>query len=267
MKKSIIIFSATLTTLSLMAFGFINWNDSVIDEVETSGSMIIAMDKPAIQYYNYQVYPDFFYEVDSRFATIITKEKLHRAKSIIDIAPEESTKGIESFQNVKIGIFSGDNEKFEMGDGNVLNAAQLNLLHSTDYSTNFYIDAVSSRKNPETGKIEKDNFVYYMTVVPEKEAEYKYGHVALMNYLKENSKTEIAKVRADELKPGQAYFTVTKNGEIANIKLESSSGYTSVDNTMIELLKTLPGKWNPATNSKGEKVDQKLVFSFGTMGC
>jgi len=36
---------------------------------------------------------------------------------------------------------------------------------------------------------------------------------------------------------------------------------------MMELIKNTPGNWNPAENSKGEKVIQKLVFSFGIMGC
>jgi hypothetical protein len=36
---------------------------------------------------------------------------------------------------------------------------------------------------------------------------------------------------------------------------------------MIELISNSPGKWKPAENSVGEKVNQKLVFSFGMMGC
>jgi hypothetical protein len=33
------------------------------------------------------------------------------------------------------------------------------------------------------------------------------------------------------------------------------------------MITNMPGKWNPATNSKGEKVDQELVFFFGRQGC
>ena len=39
------------------------------------------------------------------------------------------------------------------------------------------------------------------------------------------------------------------------------------DKKMIELITNLPGKWAPAENQKGEKVDQELVISFGLMGC
>jgi hypothetical protein len=33
------------------------------------------------------------------------------------------------------------------------------------------------------------------------------------------------------------------------------------------LANNLPGKWQPAENAKGEKVDQVLVLSFGIVGC
>jgi hypothetical protein len=36
---------------------------------------------------------------------------------------------------------------------------------------------------------------------------------------------------------------------------------------MTELITNFPGTWEPAENSKGEKVDQELVVSFGLMGC
>ena len=51
------------------------------------------------------------------------------------------------------------------------------------------------------------------------------------------------------------------------VELEESSGYPAIDKTMIELLTNAPGKWKPAKNAKGEKVDQQLVFSFGEVGC
>ncbi|MEL7004495.1 MAG: hypothetical protein AAFN93_17440 [Bacteroidota bacterium] len=60
---------------------------------------------------------------------------------------------------------------------------------------------------------------------------------------------------------------VTKNGTLENVRLTATSGYPSVDELMVELIDSLPAKWNPAENSEGEKVDQELVFFFGLMGC
>jgi len=267
MKKSILIFCTVLTTLSLTAYGFKNWSKTGTDQEETScnRSDIPEYDIPNPN--EKQTEPDFFYDVDSRFASTITKDNLHNAKSIIDIIPKEATKGIKSFQNVKVAVLPEGEERIEMGDSDVLNPAQLNLLKSSEYSTNFYIRADYKRKNPDTGEIKDEYLVYYMTIVPEKEAEFKDGHLVLIDYLKENSKEETTSVKEDQLKPGKVHFIVTKNGELANVKLESTSGYTSVDKKMIELITNMPGKWDPATNSKGEKVDQELVFSFGLIGC
>lgn len=54
---------------------------------------------------------------------------------------------------------------------------------------------------------------------------------------------------------------------IAHVKLTETSGYTSVDKGLVELITTMTGKWDPATNSKGESVNQELVFFFGLEGC
>ncbi|NRA13774.1 MAG: hypothetical protein HRT57_17675 [Crocinitomicaceae bacterium] len=78
---------------------------------------------------------------------------------------------------------------------------------------------------------------------------------------------EVSKIKESDLKPGKAFFTVTKEGKITNIRLDSSSGHVSIDVKMIKLIKSIPDEWEPAKNSKGEKVDQELVYSFGIKGC
>jgi len=242
MKKSIIIFCAALTTISLTAFGYINWSD------------------------NKQADLDLVYNVDSRFMTTITKEDLHKATSVLDIVPKKAEAWWKvSFQTVTVAVLQDGDEILEIGDSKELNAAQIMLLQSTDYSTNFYIKARGKNKHPETGKIE--DYVYYLTIIPEKEAEYTSGHDALIAYLKENSKEKTAIIKEDKLQPGKVQFTVTKKGTIANVKLISTSGYISVDEALIKIITNMPEKWEPAENSKGEKVDQEFVFFFGTAGC
>ena len=241
MKKNILIFCTVLTTFSLMAFGFMNW----------SGQANI----------------DLIYNVDHRYGRTITKENLHKAKSIIDIFPKKATQSVESYQVVEVVIHPDVKKISEIGDSDVLNTAQKELLQSADYSTNFYISTNCRSKNADTGELEADSLVYWMTIVPEKEAEYTDGHDALIEYLKENSKEKTAIIKQDKLQPGKVSFTVTKEGTISNVKLTSTSGYPSVDEALIELVSKIPGKWDPAKNSKGKKVDQELVFFFGLQGC
>ncbi|MBT8286458.1 MAG: energy transducer TonB, partial [Bacteroidia bacterium] len=146
-------------------------------------------------------------------------------------------------------------------------AEQLDFLQSLDYSTNLMIWADYREKNVTTGKMEDHHWTPYLTIVPEKQAEYESGKESLMTYLKENSKNSRASVDPDNLQPAKLYFTVTKEGAIKNVRLDRSSNYPSVDERMIELITNAPGKWKPAENSEGEKVDQELVISFGLMGC
>ena len=232
--------------LSLTAFGYLNWKN-------TEGI-------------------DLIYNVDSRFMATITKEKLHRAKSVLDIVPKKAEWSKISFQNMTIAVLRDENEIREQGDDEVLNAAQIKLLQSADYSTDFYVKGKGRKKG--TGPLglkelekEESDFVYYLTVIPEKEAEYTTGYDALITYLKENSKAATAIIQQDKLKPGKVHFIVTKEGKIEHVSLESTSGYPTVDEKLVELVKNMPGKWQPAENSTGEQVDQEFVFFFGLEGC
>jgi hypothetical protein len=216
--------------------------------------------------------PTFFYDLDTRFTNTITKKDLYSAKTVKDLIPQdhvtqERMKDIISFRDVKISMITNEGKLFEKGKGNTLNGNQLIFLHSRDYSSNFFIDAFSMHRNLLTGETKEYPFTYYITVIPEKQASFKAGKEEVINYLKENCQSTIAKTQRGKLKPGKISFTVTKNGTISNPNINSTSGYPTVDKKMVELINKLPGEWNIATSDKGEKIDQILVFSFGTIGC
>ena len=250
-----------------MAFGYVNWSDNTTDHKVQSLNNTPNPDNYFVNLLNYQAEPGFFYDVDSRFMKTITKSDLHNAKSIQDLFSENEINGIESFRDVNIVVLPRDKNKFEKGDDNTLNSAQLAFLQSVDYSTDICIEAFCKRMMSETWKIEEQCFVYYITIVPEKEAEFKDGQNALIDYLKKNSTETVASVNKDQLKPGKVRFIVTKDGEIGHVALEATSGYTAIDEKMVKLIKSLPGEWEAATNLNGEKVDQELVYFFGLIGC
>ncbi len=242
MKKNILIFCAVLATFSLTAFGYMNWNNDNLAEI------------------------DMGYKVDSRFMTTITKEDLHKATSVLDIVPKVAEGWWKvSFQTVTVVVLQDGNEIREVGEEKALNDTQIALLKSADYSTNFYIKARSKTKHPETGIIE--DYTYHFTIIPEKEAEFARGQDALVEYLTKNTQEYTANIEEDKLQFGQISFTVTKAGKIANVKLSGTSGYPSVDEALVELVSNMPGKWRPAKNSKGEKIDQELMLFFGRQGC
>ena len=209
---------------------------------------------------------DLVYHVDHRYMTTVTKEVLHNAKSIVDILPEKAIKSVETYQNARVSILHDELETTEKGNGDLLNDAQKKLLLTTDYSSNIRITSILQKRN-DAGNLEKDSLVYYLTVIPEQEATYAGGRQALIEYLRENSREAVSIIKEDERQASRVNFTITKEGTITGVKLTGTTGYSSVDKALVELIMHMPEKWIPATNSKGEKVDQELVFFFGLQGC
>lgn len=269
MKKSILLFTATITFISLTAFGFISFNNSSkkIQSVSTIKKASIDSVK-TIQKTNNRIFSDFIYDIGPRFEAI-TKEDLNKVTSFSDFIGKKHADRIISYKSLSIIILEGDEqtENRETGASEDFNKAQLKLLQSANNSTNILIWADYIETNIDTKQIESNHWTPHLTVVPHKQTTYSLGNKVLKKHLKEETKSVRANVNPEKLQPAKLYFTVSKNGSIKNVKLDRTSKYTAVDNKMIELIKNLPGTWEPAKNIKGEKVDQELVVSFGLMGC
>ena len=279
MKNRIIICSIVIATLSLAAFSAMSCKESKTEQHITLEKKDVALNTNALEKINKRTFPDFIYDIGPRYNTI-KKADLDTLKSFSDIIGEEHANRIVDYKSVSVIIMKDDKqtEIRETGNSDVFTAAQLKLIQSLDYSTNLVIWADYQGKNKETGALEDTHWTPYLTIVPEKQAEYVDdqqelingdGKTALKEFLKTNSleaRTK-AKVIAEKLKPAKLYFTVSKMGTIENVRLDRSSNYPIVDEAMIELIKNTPGQWRPAENINGEKVDQELVVSFGLMGC
>ncbi len=268
MKKSILFTCALLATFSLTAFGFINWNDTKTNHRESFCAKAVNSESLLVKEFVELEDADFFYDYGTRFRGV-KKSTLENAKSITDFLPYKETAPVVSYYSVSVIIIKNDEQTDirESGDDAVLTEGQMKLLRSSDYSTNFLIRAEFQGRNNHTGFIEDNYFTPHLTIVPEKEAEYIPGKEALLDYLKENNKENTLKLNKDKLQPAKLYFTVTKKGKIDKINLDRTSGYPEIDKAMIKLITNAPGKWAPAENTMGEKVDQELVISFGMIGC
>jgi hypothetical protein len=78
-----------------------------------------------------------------------------------------------------------------------------------------------------------------------------------------NSQESMSVIEGDKIGAIKLSFTVTKDGNVSNVMHDAmTTGYPTIDNKFIELLKNIPGKWIPAENKDGEKLDQELVFTF-----
>ena len=267
MKKNIIIFSIAILIISVITFGFIDANNKTKESAQIVSNDIVVSTGD-IEQYPKNNYTDFFYGISPRFNTI-KKRDLDKATSITDFLTEEETQRAHTYQSLSVIIIKDDKktEIREIGYGEKLTKAQLKLLQSLDFSTNFMIRTDYLQKNKVTGILENNYASPYLTIVPERQAEYEFGKEAFIDYLRVNNKENTVDLNEDLLKPAKIYFTISKEGTIKNVKLDRTTSYPEIDNTIIELLKNAPGKWSPAKNNKGEKVDQELVISFGMEGC
>ena len=269
MKRTILIFSTVLIAIGLIAIGCMNSSNSMsiqeqsgnyITEDFTSCSPTLFLD---------QTNQEFFYDVAPRYISIFTKTDIGKVRSMAEFDRANTIERIVLYRSVTVSILDDDYNAIQKvtGESGEFNAEQLNLFRSVPYSADILIKSEYQMKGSETGLVEEGCSTPHLTVVPEKQAEYLRGKDALLNYLKENSKQTTAIVKRGKLQPGKVRFTVTRNGNISKVKLIATSGYNSVDKTMVELITKTLGKWNSAENFKGEKVDQELVFSFGIVGC
>lgn len=268
MKKKVIIFCTVLTTLSLTAFGMINWNITEADLAEVSSNERTVTENQIERKVNDNISADFQYDIGTRFNSI-TKDELGNARSFSDFIADEHSERIVSFKSLSVTILKDSEltDVEETTNSGIFSIEQINILRSVNYSTNILIKAEYTEKSYLTGDLEDSTWTPHLTIVPDKQAVYEYGNDALLYYLKENSKAKTYIVQKDKLKPAKLYFTITKNGTVSNAKIVRTSGYPTIDKMMIELINKTSGIWQVAENSKGEKVDQELVFSFGSMGC
>ena len=293
MKKSILISCALVTIFSLTAYGFVNSkkqksicapacnkelsSETKVGCVKSDNDSEKKMCKPpslidqALLVKQEEEVDEqeltFVYNIDSRFRTTITKSDLRNANTIYDLYPKEATEDKKAFNENKLVFLEDEGNIVEYGNGINFTEAQKQLFERMDYSDNFYFTVDCSHEIGESGYTNEEYILYYLTILPETQAEYKSGKTALIDYLKIKSKDFVQNLDPGKLIPGTVSFVVNPMGEIENVTLEHTCGFSGVDQRMIDILNNVPGTWTPAKNSIGEPVSQSYIFSYGRVGC
>ena len=270
MKKRIIILGTTLASLSLLIIGFTNANYKATDGSTSLQNKTLALENKIFEGPIVNTIPDLYYDVDTRFAAI-KKTDIDKATTIYDFLNEGEKQQIAHVNSVDIIIIKNNQQSDirEYGTSDQLTDAQLKLIRATPYFNHFKIKTVFKEKNTETGKLEERFFGPHITVVPETQATYINGKAALINYLKANSLNDMYVIQDNKLGAIKLSFKITKQGIVSDVKHDAlTTGYKSIDEKFMTLIKNIPGKWTPAENSNGEKIEQELVFTFGPAdGC
>lgn len=266
MKKQFLTSSVFFSIISLMAFALVSCNSS--NEKSNEQGKISEVPQDSLKNRITEESLEFFFDIHARHSSTITNEKLQHVKTLEDLIPENVFAGNVMFKDVRIGIFPRNEEMVKVvEEGTMLTPDQIALLKTAGYSDDIYIEAFCKRKNEKTGVLEDKCFVDYMTVVPESQAEFKNGDSALLKHLRDKSEPLLRAEDFKKLTIGRTCFTLTKEGEIENVKFESTSGFNEIDDAMIELISNLKGEWIPAKDSLGNAISQELVYIYGVAGC
>ena len=211
---------------------------------------------------------DGFFDLGTRFNSI-SKTELSAITSFADLIAEEHANRIISYKSMEVIVLDEDGRKTDLRlstDSGVFTPVQLDLLRSTGYSDNLMFRADYTERRFESTEIDESYWTPHLTVVPEKQANYKNGKQAFLDYLANNTE-DFRDGNNKRFQPGKLHFIVGKDGSISKFRISASTGSTELDERMLELLSETPGAWEPAVDAKGKKVDQELVVSFGNMGC
>lgn len=236
-----------------------------IDELEFGQDLVEILKRPMT------IEKSFNYRFGSRFGFKVSKTQLEHAKTVYDIIDQNAKENYQSFHAIQIGMLNENgHELYEDGLLNEeanFNPSQISLLRSLSVSDNFFLRAKASQIDASTQSTKEGDFANYITVVPEKEAEYEKGVEGFVDYLKKKSKKMVLGLNPDELGFGRIHFTVDVNGRIKSLKVHATSDLPKLDTKMIKIIEQAPGKWIPAEDAEGNPTAQEMVFFYGKMGC
>ena len=268
MKKSIALWSLTIPVLVFSIWKFQGEKSCVthVERAHCASPFIPQMLAAAVVENPKPV--NFQFSVGTRFGPINLSD-VQAATHVNDFLPSCNIDQVVDYTKVTVSILDDyriTNQSVE-GDSPQLNKAQRALLAKADYSDNILVRADFKQMNTETGETEDSYSSPYWTITPVQRAVYKDGNEALLAYFKDNCEDLLAHVRQNGLKSGKMYFTISEAGQLIDAYVSESCGYKEIDEKVVALSNQLPTSWLPAVTKDGKKVDQKLVLSFGMLGC
>jgi hypothetical protein len=266
MKKDTLIIVLLSTVLSWITYGNLNKPSTYVPEEVACA--------PAMGY-SFGLLKDLAYDppmvipinIGSRFTNTITKSQLTEYETIFDLIPLVDMYENVTFYDTEVSLLKEHERVSLYSNGATLTKEQKELVRGLDYSDNYVVYTKYKRKKVESGNPLEDYLSYYITIVPETQTEYEGGMDELLSLINRHIHEKTAEYTVDGLRPGKVFFTVTSTGDINNIRIVETSGYTSLDEKMVKTIGSLPGKWKPAMDDKGRAINQALVVSFGKMGC
>lgn len=219
-----------------------------------------------IFFFSLGISQDLSFEIRGKYTRGVSLEKLSVAETMIDIRPGYPSSWIEGYTSTQVSVTTKGKVRSATGINDTLSAEQQNLLQMADVGSDIVVDIGYIHQNPVTLFPDIRNINFAMTVVPEVEATFPEGYQALISYLEQNAMDKISEDFTKEMRTVVINFTVTKAGEIANVRVSKSSDDPEIDKLLLRVINKMP-QWNPAEDDEGRKIEQEFEFIVGNIGC
>lgn len=262
MKKEIIFSILCLSTVALV-YGIYGKDPKKSHPTKTN---TCKMEASTFTQFGKVALEEFYIAVDQRFVTKVKKSDVLKAKSIMDFLPNDRVRGQHNIKNVHIKDLSNE-QIFAISETDIISEEQRSMLINCFSSADFLIRSSCDVKNTFNDEVYKDTLIYYLTMIPEVEAQYPGGIDNLNHYLKESLSQDIKWMDPKEVGPSRMRFNISKYGVLQNVRVENGCGIASIDSSLVEIIKNLPHNWTPAKDMAGNPVSQDFVFFYGQRGC
>lgn len=246
---------------SFIAISFINKSEAKKEclAITNSGSKNVALNIPLEN--KPEVTLNYFVRGASN--RTITKSKLSKAKTLEEIVEHFPSNWIGEYILVETYRITKNSEIKILGKDVTLNKKQRSLFKDTNVGDDVLVRVVYKSKNSLTNTNETN---ILLTVVPEVTASFIDENNTLKEYLIKKSSKEIVEWKFKPMQNATAYFIVNEEGRVAEVNITKSTGVTSVDASIMELLYGMP-RWSPAKNTEGKKIKQQFELVIGDDGC
>ena len=233
-----------LKLISLIIVAFLFTQNLIIGQVETQNNFSCEVNK---------IYPP----------VSITKEKLKDVESLSDINGYYESSWVRDYVSVEVSGFRNGKIEQVLGNNDILNDEQLNLIKSIDTGSKVsVIVKYMPKNNLKINEMKEMNFTF--SIDPDNEAVYSNGNKGLNEYLRKNV---LEKVSIDAFKQYQlaAYkFIISKDGEVVSPSVFWSSENEDLDQLVLDAICNMP-KWKPARYADGTEISQEYVLTVGDM--
>ena len=204
------------------------------------------------------------YEVKQIYPAIsITKEKLQKAQTLIDLNKYYKASWMKEYISVEVLAVHQGNTKKARSKNNTLTQEQKNIMNMADVNTEISVKVkYLPRHTISTKDVKEFNFTF--TVDPENGAAFPGGQQELTQYLKENAIDNIFDGNFDPSVLAVVKFTINEEGKVINPSIFETSRDEEIDGLLLEAIRNMP-TWKPAAYANGTKVTQNFVLTVGNM--